>query len=615
MMIDKIFRATRFLIIMAASIALWAKGFDHFITVRDNKLMDSQEEFRFISFNIPNLNFVEDELAFTRTHAYGLPTEYEIRDALLSVKQMGGRVVRTYTIPVRNLKESQDIPKYVLAPGEFDTRAFRCMDTMLAVANEVGIRLIVPLLNNWKWMGGRPQYAAFRDKSEDEFWSDPQLIADFKRTVEYVLNRKNAVTGIKYKEDKAILCWETGNELQSPKQWTNEIIDYIKSIDSNHLVMDGGYSWFLEPQEKTANNSPADIVTTHHYEKNARLMIRHIDRAIERVKKSDKAYIIGEFGFLQAAEIARILDKTIASQYIAGSLIWSLRYHRATGGYYWHSEPHGRGLYKAYHWPGFDSGREYQEHAIMQLMREKAYEIQKRAVPELSRPDPPILLNIAHVARISWKGSAGACGYHIERSGSQNGPWQRVGENISDTRYPYCPLFHDESAVIGASYYYRVIALNKAGESTPSNIIGPMKVVNQALIDNLDNFSKIYHHNGNLQISTQDDRKFKEDMFRMAVDKNCIIVYRVPGKIVDFSISLFSPREEKILELSASKDGSDFHKIELGEENYFAGKGYYDYWIPILYKLADRRIEGSYLKLRFRSKSQLSRVEVYYEKK
>jgi hypothetical protein len=36
-------------------------------------------------------------------------------------------------------------------------------------------------------------------------------------------------------------AWETGNELQPPANWTGAIAAFIKSIDSNHLVLDGTY--------------------------------------------------------------------------------------------------------------------------------------------------------------------------------------------------------------------------------------------------------------------------------------------------------------------------------------------------------------------------------------
>jgi hypothetical protein len=76
---------------------------------------------------------------------------------------MGGNVARAYTIPVRRRVDPSDVPVYVL--GQFDETAFRTPDVALAQANAVGVRLIIPLLNNWKWMGGVPDYAVFRCKA------------------------------------------------------------------------------------------------------------------------------------------------------------------------------------------------------------------------------------------------------------------------------------------------------------------------------------------------------------------------------------------------------------------------------------------------------------------
>jgi len=94
-------------------------------------------------------------------------------------------------------------------------------------------------VDNWKWHGGRAEYAGFRGKNRDDFWTDPQLIADFQETIRFVLMRTNTFTGVRYCDDQAILCWETGNEISPTTAWTREIARYIKSLDTNHLVMDG----------------------------------------------------------------------------------------------------------------------------------------------------------------------------------------------------------------------------------------------------------------------------------------------------------------------------------------------------------------------------------------
>ncbi len=589
-------------------------GFENFITVSANRLMDGDKEFRFVSFNIPNLNFVEDEMAFTRKNAFRLPGSFEIQDALESIKQIGGKAVRIYTIPVKRKTDTEEIPRYVLAPGKFDEKSFTTMDTLLAIANKVGIRLIIPLVNSWKWMGGAPQYAEFRGKTKEDFWTDPQLISDFKKTVKYVLTRRNTVTGVKYKDDKAILCWETGNELTCPHDWTVEIVKYIKSLDSNHLVMDGYFAIGANPiREESVKEPCIDIVSSHHYETDPRKLLKYIEANLEIVK-GRKPYIIGEFGFVSTSAVREILNKVINEEEIAGILIWSLRYRKKEGGFYWHSEPMGFGLYKAYHWPGFDSGEEYDEKDLLELMHEKAFEIQGKSVPDIVVPGAPELLTFDDVSKISWRGSVGTSSYNVERSTSKNGPWKTVGCNVSDAGIQYYPLFNDESVKIGEEYYYRVIAKNRAGESSPSNIVGPVKVNYKTLIDNMHNYGALYHFEGKLSISTKDDRKFKEDMYRMMGEKGSELFYRVPGKIRGWKVYSFSEENKQTLEFFQSIDGKNYKRISVEKESFYTGKGDYGYWCPILYKYESQDKNTQYLKIRFNKTTQIGRVEIYYVK-
>ena len=77
------------------------------------------------------------------------------------------------------------------------------------------------------------------------------------------MTRTNTVTGVRYSDDKSVLCWETGNEIASPPAWTREIAHYIKSLDTNHLVMDGFNA--SELRNESLEIPDVDIVTTHHY--------------------------------------------------------------------------------------------------------------------------------------------------------------------------------------------------------------------------------------------------------------------------------------------------------------------------------------------------------------
>ena len=93
------------IIFIISFVCLLAKGivateFQHFITCDGDRLMDGEREFRFVSFNIPNLHYVEDDMRFDRRISFRLPDEFEIDDALETIRQMGGQVARTYTLSV-----------------------------------------------------------------------------------------------------------------------------------------------------------------------------------------------------------------------------------------------------------------------------------------------------------------------------------------------------------------------------------------------------------------------------------------------------------------------------------------------------------------------------------
>lgn len=589
-----------------------AEGFEHFITSKGHELMDGGRPFRFISFNVPTLNYQEDEMSFMATNPYVLPDEYEMRDVFETVRQMGGRAIRIYTIPVRNKSFPPDAPTYVEAPGRFNEDAFKVTDRMLALANEYGIRIIFSLLNNWQWMGGRPEYAAFRGKDKDMFWTDPQLIADFKKTVEFVVNRTNTVTGVKYKDDKAILCWETGNELTSPIEWTIEVTRFIKSLDPNHLILDGYHAIDDHTvREASINEWSIDIVHSHHYEQNAFETPKHIQMNLNLIK-GRKPYIVGEFGFASTSAMETVLDSVIANKQIAGALAWSLRHHRRHGGFYWHSEPLGGGVYKAYHWPGFVSGQKYDEINLLDMYRGKAFEIQGLRAPPVPVPQVPVLLPIEHAHSISWRGSAGAAGYNVERASSKDGPWHLVGSNVSDADVPYFPLFHDKTAEFGAQYYYRVIALNRAGGSKPSNIAGPVKVKQLALIDTMKNIGVLYQSKDVTPV-TGDDRNFKEIINRLSGDKGSEIIYRIPGMLDEFRIYSFERRRPAHLEIQGSIDGQSWMKLGVSPELYVNAETNYGYWMPKLYSYGkDKKLK--FFKVLFKDDAQLARVEVLYTK-
>ena len=592
----------------AATISIFAQEapFQNFITARGDRLMDGDRPFRFISFNIPNLLLVEDNYPFAQTNAWRLPDQFEITDALATVRQMGGTVVRTYSITVMRGDNPPAQASQVLAPGKFNEEAFVVLDRALQTANEQGVRLVIPLMNNWPWMGGRAEYATFRGKGKNDFWTDPQLIADFKETIKHVLTRTNTLTGVRYCDDKAVLCWETGNELDSPAAWTRDIAAYIKRLDHNHLVMDGNTSGIRSGSLEIPD---VDIVTTHHYSGGRGGMAQTIRNNAAQAK-GKKIYLVGEFGFVSTAQMADALQ-AIRDSSAAGGLLWSLRFHDRDGGFYWHSEPAGGNVFKAFHWPGSCVADEYDEITLMALVRSNAFAIRGLPVPEIPIPAPPKLLPITDAGAISWQGSVGATTYTVERAPQAVGPWTIAGTNVDESAAQYFPQFSDESAPKG-KWFYRVRAKNDSGISEPSNIVGPVKVAQVTFVDELADLKKAGAVQGALTTTLRDSRKAKEDAQRAAGSAGDALIYRLPNRVEGFRVFAFFPSDVADLKFSISADGKNFRDVTAAKENYYAGAGDYNYWKPVLYHAEKIRAAGKFLKIELTGETQIGRVEIIH---
>ena len=586
--------------------------FETFVTAKQDRLMEGNKELKFVSFNIPNLLYVEDYFPFEASSPWRLPTEYEIRDALKTIKDLGGKVTRMYVLSVRRPGESKKIIRYIEGPGQFNEKAFRALDKVLQIANEEGVRLIIPFVDNWLWWGGKAEYAAFRGKKPDDFWTDPQLISDFKKTIDFVLNRKNSYTGVLYKDDKSILGWETGNELNAPQSWHKEIADYIKSIDRNHLVIVGLYKL----DEQSVQDTSFDVLTTHFYGPLSRA-----EAGIPEIKKltqGKKPYFVGEFGYSTLNDVKAIVDTTINND-LSGIMIWSLRFHSRDGGFYQHGENFG---VSAYRFPGFTSGERYHEKEVMNFMRESAYKINSEKEPPLPIPTPPNLLNIDDVYDISWQGSTGASSYVVERKEKGSDEWKSIADNVSDGNIVFRPLFYDSTAELGKSYYYRIIAKNNSGSSGTSNEMGPIDVTYKKFIDDMKDSSKIINKSDSLVfLSYQDSYRAKEDYSRLKGRYGSYIVYEMPQDIDSIKVEVFFMPPSNIVSgnqcgldiyASDSLNDSSFKILNTKMETFPPLNNFYKFFIPAVYTCAEFPLNSKYLKIKFNGEAQLSRVEIIY---
>ncbi|MCL5256793.1 MAG: cellulase family glycosylhydrolase [Chloroflexi bacterium] len=150
-------------------------------------------------------------------------------------------------------------PAYNDGPG-----GLQRLDYAIDKAGKLGIKLIVTLTDNWNYHGGIDQYVTWYGLPyHDDFYSDARCKQAYKDYVNHVLNRVNSISGVRYKDDPAIMAWELANEPRltgrsdipssgkgtaaTITSWVQEMSAYVKSVDPNHLVSVGDEGFFNRP--------------------------------------------------------------------------------------------------------------------------------------------------------------------------------------------------------------------------------------------------------------------------------------------------------------------------------------------------------------------------------
>ncbi|WP_281559518.1 hypothetical protein [Thalassomonas sp. RHCl1] len=504
-----------------------------------NKLYqdDSGQEFRFVSYNTPNLVMTEDPI-------WDITPVFEQEDGIKTIKDMGGKVTRIYTMGIYDAS-SPDKVKHISWDENgalvFNEDIFVAMDNLLAIANKHGVRVQIPFIDRSLWWGGIAHFAQQYGKSSPEFFTDRTTIDAFKEVISYVLNRVNTVTGIAYKDDPAVFAWETGNELRSDdlaaiESWTSEIAAHIKSIDSKHLVMDGREArstrssgeYEMRMSNSAMFDSNIDVLSNHYYGDNFSARIMQDLDTISGVKP----FVVGEIGFGDL-EMADAID-TVINEGSTGILLWSLRTHDINGGF----KDHDDGAAHSYHWPGFADNFVYNEVKIMENAWDKAYEIDGEMRPALPAPaKAPVMLASPSTLDIRWQGVTSARYYDIQRSDNGTDGWTLVGDDIEigattasnyiladrtdsfGTVHPgvkHQILFQDATAVANETYYYRAKAINESGESDWSNVIGTSaQLIENGIVEDslssltsataLSDVSVLFVDSGNTEFFENDD--------------------------------------------------------------------------------------------------------------
>lgn len=432
------------------------------------------------------------------------PSRYEINDALDTAKMMGARVIRSQT-----LGDSIGCPECIEPKlGEFNPEAFRHIDYVLKAAHDRGLRLIFTLAGdcaNCELSGPGEYFKDMGPNGAKDFFTDPKVIGRFEQHIAALLNHKNSLTGVAYKDDPAILAWENCNmcgifvplvdphaDMSKYASWVDVIGNYIKSIDKKHLYEDNSGLFLFDKSGAALSTRTPDIITSEYYphwdamfalfgggEKTTAETFR---KHAELITGHGKVYVVNEYGWdvtdwATQADLKQALDTMKDDGKIAGDLFWALQAHNTEFG--WqplpvnvankaYSERGESGQWWALYYGGIDTLINSKEDmaARAELLRAHAFEIAGEAVPPHDIPPAPVVTTKA-MGVLGWRGSAGAVSYSIERQDTPGAEWKTICDKCAtDAETPWI----DPQPGPGIfTTRYRVIAYNADGKaSAPS---------------------------------------------------------------------------------------------------------------------------------------------------
>lgn len=298
----------------AAAAADADAGREDFVTRQGTRLFAGARPFRFAGPNVYWLGLDEN------VGPVGPPSHARVDEALAIAERMGATVVRAHTLGVSTGCAACIEP----ARGTFNEDALAHVDYAVRSARDHGVRLVVPLTDNYHYYhGGKHDFTDWEGVAEDQFYSNTKVLADFEAYVHALVTRVSSLTGVAYKDDPTIVAWETGNELtKPPASWTATIAAYLKSIDPHHLVIDGAYG----VDSAALGIADVDIYSDHFYPPSVATLKK--DAAL--TTGANKVLLVGELDWAGAHggdDLATFLAAIEGEPGIGGDAYWSLFGH------------------------------------------------------------------------------------------------------------------------------------------------------------------------------------------------------------------------------------------------------------------------------------------------
>lgn len=236
-----------------------------FFYTQDKKFYRGDSSFSFLGFSAYYLQWIASDSS----------RKYLVDKVFNIAEENGVKVIRTWAFNSNDDSSKASCIRY--SPYGLKENGLKALDYVIYKAKQYHINIILTFGNNFDDFGGVKLYTEWADRytglsdgrtySHNDFFTDDSMKSWYRFYIKTILNRVNFFTGIRYKNEPSIFSFELINEADNDgasvdiiRNWYNEMADFFKSIDHNHLLTTGetGYDihkeYYSDP-ELFYNNS------------------------------------------------------------------------------------------------------------------------------------------------------------------------------------------------------------------------------------------------------------------------------------------------------------------------------------------------------------------------
>jgi mannan endo-1,4-beta-mannosidase len=306
-----------------------------FLKSNGGKLVLNGNKFVAVGYNAFFMGLLQETTTY--------PTHNQVEEVFRAAHATKATAIRSHTL---GFSAQSDMA--LISGNGLNEDAWEIIDYAFLQAKRYGIKLILPLTDSYDYYNGSYEVFCAPDGTpKDQFFTAIGPRNQFKKYIKEYLTHVNKYTGLAIRDSVEVGILELGNELGNirpdagstaipTQEWLGDITSYIRSIDTNHLIMSGSDECLGSLQSDDFAIDGLDVYSAHFYWQDW----DRLKSGAQRASNVDKPYIIGEYDSGWNNAWYHVIE---GMESVSGSIAWSI-YPHEDGTQSGNRVPHGDGF-------------------------------------------------------------------------------------------------------------------------------------------------------------------------------------------------------------------------------------------------------------------------------